>query len=160
MRWLASTADLLDAPVLDWRVPVLVVTSLVAVGLLVTSLATSPLGRESPAALLRTEDRADPDWSGMTPRACEPGRMTWFWVSLIGSIVLTLVVNVALRTMPGAGDRLVRRLESPAEPSEPSGDRFGSPERFGSSRVKVYFPWKAMLVASVVLTIMLNLVVR
>ena len=77
--------------------------------------------------------------------------MDWLVVSLALSVVLTVVVNVVLRVFPGLGDRIARSLERLAtrEPGDAPED-----ER----RVRVFFPWKVMIVASVVLTILVNLV--
>jgi hypothetical protein len=68
--------------------------------------------------------------------------MEWLVASLMLSVVLTVVLNVALRLFPNGIDRAVRRLDRPHE------DR----------AVRVFAPWKAMIIASVVLTIVLNLV--
>jgi hypothetical protein len=69
----------------------------------------------------------------------------WLVTSIVLSVVLTVVLNVALRAFPGAGDRAARRLEQAARRDR--GDR----------RAQVWFPWKAMLVASLGLTVVLNL---
>ena len=84
-------------------------------------------------------------------RRANLGTVNWLLVSLALSVVLTVVVNVVLRVFPGLGDRIARRLERLAtrEPGDAPED-----ER----RVRVFFPWKAMIVGSVVLTILVNLV--
>lgn len=69
--------------------------------------------------------------------------MSWLGISIISSIVLTVVLNVALRAFPGAGDRIDRKLSQVAE-DHPNGG--------------VSVPWKAMIVVSLVLTVGLNLV--
>lgn len=74
--------------------------------------------------------------------------MDWLVTSIALSVVLTIVLNVALRVFPGAGDRAARRLEKAFEP----GDH--------GRRIRVWFPWKGMLVASVALTVALNLAIR
>jgi hypothetical protein len=79
--------------------------------------------------------------------------MNWLLVSLVASVVLTIVLNVGLRAFRGPGDRTSRRLES--WPGADDQRRPGS-ER----RVAVFFPWKAALIASLVLTILLNVVIR
>jgi len=70
----------------------------------------------------------------------------WLLYSLIASVVLTFVLNLGLRLFPGLGrsaeDRFLDRMEDQL------------PGR--KSRVKVVFPWKAMLLISVVATIALN----
>jgi hypothetical protein len=73
--------------------------------------------------------------------------------SIVASIVLTIVLNVAIRAFPSIGDWVHERMARLAEHS--ANDRGGEPAR---RRVQVYFPWKAMLIASVVLTIAINLV--
>lgn len=69
--------------------------------------------------------------------------------SLVLSIVLTVVLNLAIRAFPGATERGARRLDGWAQRAPESG-----------RRVHVYFPWKAMLLGSIALTILLNLLVR
>jgi hypothetical protein len=69
----------------------------------------------------------------------------WLAISIVLSIVLTVVLNVALRVFPGAGDQLGRKLTELAA-ERPEGG--------------VYVPWKAMIVASLVLTVGLNLLLR
>ncbi|MEZ5411855.1 MAG: hypothetical protein R2761_27725 [Acidimicrobiales bacterium] len=80
---------------------------------------------------------------------------------LITSLVLTIALNVVIRLIPGLPERLGRWMASmaappPANPGEPA----GPDERSGRStpRVRVYVPWKAMFVGSIVLTVALNLV--
>jgi len=79
----------------------------------------------------------------------EPGIMPWLAVSIVASVVLTVVLNVAIRVFPGAGRRVaqaVARLTLPSPEETRSGDR----------RVRVFIPWKAMIIGSVVLTIVVN----
>jgi hypothetical protein len=73
----------------------------------------------------------------------------WLVASIVLSIVLTVVLNVLLRVFPDAGDRAARRLEDVAGPD---GDR-GS-----GARTRVYVPWKAMIVVSLLATLVLNVV--
>jgi hypothetical protein len=73
----------------------------------------------------------------------------WLAVSLVLSIVLTVLLNVWLRLFPGAGARAARKLdELTASDFDDHGD---------DRSLRVIVPWKAMLVASVVLTVALNL---
>jgi hypothetical protein len=74
----------------------------------------------------------------------------WLVASLVLSVVLTVVLNVALRAFPGLGERIGRGLAALVAPRP--GD-----DRAGESGVRWYFPWKAMLVVSLGLTILLNL---
>jgi uncharacterized membrane protein YoaK (UPF0700 family) len=77
--------------------------------------------------------------------------VNWLVASLILSVVLTVVANVALRMFPNAGDRMARGIENMAARREdPDDDR----------NVRVIVPWKAMVIGSIVLTILLNVIIR
>jgi hypothetical protein len=77
----------------------------------------------------------------------------WLAVSLVASLVLTVLLNLAIRLWPGAAERGARRLTEWAEHQQPSGtDRPG--------QVRVIVPWKAMLIGSILLTIVLNVALR
>jgi len=80
--------------------------------------------------------------------------MEWLVFSLVASLVLTVLVNVAIRLWPGAASLGIERLTDWAERQE------GTDAGSGPGRVRVIFPWKAMLVASIVLTVGLNVVLR
>jgi hypothetical protein len=70
--------------------------------------------------------------------------------SIIASIVLTVALNVALRLFPKTARRLHERIAQRAERmayDQPSG-----------SNVRVIFPWKAMLIGSLLLTLLINAV--
>ena len=73
--------------------------------------------------------------------------MPWLTVSIVLSVVLTVFLNVALRVFPGASRHIARTVTRPWSPS-PDGTRTGDK--------RVWVPWKAMIVGSVVLTIVLN----
>jgi hypothetical protein len=83
--------------------------------------------------------------------------------SLGASLILTVVANAALwawgSRSPQRRDHESRwrpeadRLSEPHRPAGPDPIRPSRPE------VRVYVPWKAMIVASVVLTVVLNVVV-
>ena len=77
----------------------------------------------------------------------------WLIVSVVLSVALTVVLNVALRAFPGASDRIGRGLDNLAAP------RPENPEP-GDHRVRMIVPWKAMLLASVVLTVLVNVLIR
>lgn len=81
------------------------------------------------------------------------GRVQWLMISLGLSIVLTVLLNVVLRVFPNAGRRAARDLEAsiwrPAIDAR-SNDRGG----------RVLVPWKAMIVASLILTVVLNIALR
>jgi hypothetical protein len=72
-------------------------------------------------------------------------------LSLVASIVLTVLLNVALWVIPGIGQRIDEALRRAAERPKPSS---GEPDR---PRVRVVFPWRLMVLGSVVLTVLLNL---
>lgn len=67
--------------------------------------------------------------------------MRWLLLSLVASVVLTVVLNVAIRLRPDTGQ---------------DATQLGDPQR----RVRVIVPWKAMLLASIGLTILLNVLIR
>jgi len=77
---------------------------------------------------------------------------SFLWQSLIASAVLTVLLNVVPRLFPSATrraeqrvqDTITEHLREQEEPSSPG------------PRVKVFFPWKAMLLISVVLTVVVN----
>ena len=74
--------------------------------------------------------------------------MSWLAASLVLSIVLTIVLNVVIRLFPHTSSRAAQGLSDLAAP-RPGDDR----------RVRVYAPWKAMLVVSLLLTLALNLAI-
>lgn len=77
--------------------------------------------------------------------------MPWLFISIALSVVLTVFVNVALRAFPDAGRRLARRV---TKLTGPTADETLTSDR----RVRVWMPWKAMILGSVILTIVVNLV--
>lgn len=79
--------------------------------------------------------------------------MEWLVGSLILSAVLTVVLNVVLHAFPRTSRRAARRLDDLTTP--PAGD---GPD--DESNVRVFFPWKAMIVVSVILTVATNIVIR
>ena len=84
---------------------------------------------------------------------CEPGTVRWIVVSVAMSVVLTALLNIGLRAFPDAGRRVARGL---AELTSPDYD--GGHER--DRRLRIFVPWKAMIVGFVILTIVVNLVLR
>ena len=72
--------------------------------------------------------------------------------SIIGSVVLTVALNVLPLLFPNAADKLQRKMEENARRSIEQHQNDDLP------KVKVFFPWKAMLIASVVLTVIVNLI--
>ena len=80
--------------------------------------------------------------------------MEWLAFSIVASVVLTVLLNVALRLWPGAADRGAERFTNwmGRQGADDPGLRPG--------RTRVIVPWKGMLIASVVLTVLLNLMLR
>ena len=72
--------------------------------------------------------------------------------SIIGSVVLTIVLNILPLFFPNAADKLQRKIEDNARRSIEQHQNDDLP------KVKVFLPWKAMLIVSVVLTVVLNLI--
>lgn len=72
--------------------------------------------------------------------------------SIIGSVLLTVALNVLPLLFPNAADKLQRKMEENARRSIEQHQNDDLP------KVKVFFPWKAMLIASVVLTVIVNLI--
>ena len=77
--------------------------------------------------------------------------MEWLWISIVASIVLTVVLNLAIRLWPGGAARAGEQIDRWA--TEQASSRLDD----GGSGPRVFVPWKAMLVGSIVLTIALNL---
>ncbi|MBA2610262.1 MAG: hypothetical protein H0U92_15095 [Actinobacteria bacterium] len=73
--------------------------------------------------------------------------MSWLVMSLVLSIVLTVGLNLGVRAFPNGA----RRME------ERTGDRVAR-RTIDAPRVRVFFPWKAMLIGSIVLTVLVNLI--
>jgi len=72
--------------------------------------------------------------------------------SIIASIVLTIAVNALPLLFPRSSRRAEEKLRDALNNSIEHQQNGKSP------RVRVFFPWKAMLLASVVLTVLVNLV--
>jgi hypothetical protein len=74
----------------------------------------------------------------------------WLVLSLFLSVVLTVVLNVVVRAFPDLGDRIERGLAQLQS-------RTTEDARRGRRQARVFVPWKAMIIGSVVLTIIVNL---
>ncbi len=72
--------------------------------------------------------------------------------SIIASVVLTVALNVLPLLFPNAAAKAQKKLEENAKRAIEQHEDDGRP------RVKVFFPWKAMLIGSLVLTVLVNLV--
>lgn len=88
--------------------------------------------------------------------------MRFLVTSLVLSLLLTIVVNAVPRLFPRATQSLGRRLGDELDQRSTASDRLpvpggaGEPEERGG--VRVWVPWRTMLIASVALTVALNLV--
>ena len=67
------------------------------------------------------------------------------------SVILTVLLKVGLGAFPGAGDRVARRNTTFTSPS-------GNDTRTNDRSVRVFIPWKAMILGSLILTVMVNVV--
>lgn len=72
--------------------------------------------------------------------------------SIVGSVILTVAVNLLPLLFPNAAAKAQRKLEGHARRSAEQHEDDSRP------RVKVFFPWKLMLIGSLVLTVLVNLV--
>jgi len=77
--------------------------------------------------------------------------MSFVWASIVGSIVLTVVLNAVPRLFPAQTRKAEQRLHDYLLDAEDAKDP-ATPQR----KVQVFFPWKAMLIASIVLTVIVN----
>jgi Protein of unknown function (DUF2905) len=75
----------------------------------------------------------------------------WLLVSVALSVVLTVILNVGLRAFPEVGRRIAHRLSQLGSPSS-DGDADAR-----DRRVQVYVPWRGMIIASLILTLLVNL---
>jgi hypothetical protein len=99
-----------------------------------------------------------PQCRATTAAARESDTVSWLVGSILLSVALTVLLNVGPRLFRGARGReasAVRERQWPA-PDWPAADE----SRMSHRRVRVWAPWKAMIVGSVVLTIVVNLVLR
>jgi hypothetical protein len=75
----------------------------------------------------------------------------WLVISVGLSVILTVLLNVGLRAFPDAGHRVARSLTTFTSPS-------ADDARTNDRRVRVFIPWKAMILGSLILTIVVNVV--
>ncbi|MEM7387311.1 MAG: hypothetical protein AAF514_20425 [Verrucomicrobiota bacterium] len=78
--------------------------------------------------------------------------MNFLLISIIASVVLTVLLNQLPLIFPRTAGRTQRKLEENARRMIEQHEDDAKP------RVKVFFPWKAMLIGSIVLTILVNLI--
>lgn len=73
-------------------------------------------------------------------------------ISLIASVVLTLALNLLPALFPNAAAKAERKIVEAMQDSHQNRVDPNTP------KVRVFFPWKAMLIISLVLTVGVNLV--
>jgi len=72
--------------------------------------------------------------------------------SLVASVVLTILANLIPRLFPKATQKAERQVH------EKMKEAFEEREDGTRPKVRVFFPWKTMIVVSIVLTVLLNLI--
>ncbi len=72
--------------------------------------------------------------------------------SIVGSVVLTVFLNVLPLIFPKSADKAKRRIQDSVTKSVEAA------ERGERGRIQLFFPWKAMVIGSIVLTILANAV--
>jgi hypothetical protein len=78
----------------------------------------------------------------------------WLIVSIVGSFVLTVLLNVLPMLFPKTARRAQERMIEEIQKQHDWEDDAARP----GPLVKVFFPWKAMLIGSLVLTVLINLI--
>lgn len=73
-------------------------------------------------------------------------------ISLIASVVLTILLNVLPMLFPKSSEKVERKVH------EKISESLAKQEDGSQPRVRVFFPWKAMLIASLILTVVVNVV--
>ena len=81
------------------------------------------------------------------------------FMSILLSVGLTVLLNAAIRLFPGAAGRGTRRMTDRAQgPSRTASATARSAT--GHQRMRTLAPWQTMLLASLGLTILLNVIIR
>jgi hypothetical protein len=75
----------------------------------------------------------------------------WLVISIALSVILTVLLNVGLRAFPGAGDRVARSFSTFTS-------RNADEARTNNRSVRVFVPWKAVILGSLILTVVVNVV--
>lgn len=78
----------------------------------------------------------------------------WLIVSIVGSFVLTVLLNVLPMLFPKTARHVQERMIEEIQKQHAWEDDDARP----GPAVKVFFPWKAMLIGSLVLTVLINLI--
>jgi len=76
----------------------------------------------------------------------------FFIYSIVASVMLTVVLNIMPLLFPNAAAKIQKYIEDNARQAIEQHEDDRRP------RVKVFFPWKAMLIGSIVLTVLVNLI--
>lgn len=77
---------------------------------------------------------------------------TFLITSIVGSVILTVLLNLIPVIFPNLAAKAQKKLAEHAQKSIEQHEDENRP------RVKVFFPWRAMIVASVVLTMLVNFI--
>jgi len=72
--------------------------------------------------------------------------------SIVGSIALTVLLNLLPLLFPRQAANLQRKVEEHARRSLEQHEDQNQPN------VKIFFPWKAMIVISIILTVLVNVI--
>ncbi len=72
--------------------------------------------------------------------------------SIVASVVLTVILNILPLLFPNAAAKVQKKIEENARHAIEQHEDATRP------RVKVFFPWKAMLIGSIILTVLVNLI--
>jgi len=73
-------------------------------------------------------------------------------ISLVGSAALTILLNLLPALFPQASAKFERKV---IEKMQETHENRVDPK---TPKVRVFFPWKAMLIGSLILTVLVNLV--
>ena len=92
-----------------------------------------------------------PNAAHTAPQRREPGTVRWVVTSIVVSAILTVLLNVGLKAFPNTGRRLARSLTMFTSPTADGA-------RTNDRRVRVCTPWKAMVLGSLILTVLVNVV--
>lgn len=80
------------------------------------------------------------------------GMQNFLVLSLVASIILTILINVLPMLFPKSSEKVERKVH------EKISESIARQKEGNQPRVRVFFPWKAMLIASLVLTVVVNVV--
>ena len=72
--------------------------------------------------------------------------------SIVASILLTAVLNILPLLFPNVAAKVQKKIEENARKAIEQHEDDARP------RVTVFFPWKAMLIGSIVLTVLVNII--